>query len=160
MTTHQKRVVRSLIKQGAHQLMASPGSVHYTQGSLRWSAINQHKHIGGRVLPFYGDCSSTVTWLYWASILKVMGRTGADILNGARWTAGYTGTLAQHGKRVSGVPGTRRVGDLVLYGRAPTFEHVAILVAPDTVFSHGSEAGPFLLPVHYRPDVGQFRRYI
>jgi hypothetical protein len=28
------------------------------------------------------------------------------------------------------------------------------------VVSHGSEAGPFLLPYNYRSDDGQIRRYI
>ena len=154
MTVSQRRTVRSLIKSNAHRLVANAPSVHYTQGANRWSwKLHDSLHI-----PFYGDCSSTVTCLYWLA-LKHVG-VHSDMLNGTNWTGGYTGTLAQHGRRVSGVPGTRRVGDLVLYGRGWPFEHVAVMVAPDTVFSHGGEAGPFLLPVHYRPDVAQFRRYL
>lgn len=76
---------------------------------------------------------------------------------------GNTGTMAQHGREVLHL---RHVlpGDCVLYGPAPTFEHVAIVVAVRNgvpmVVSHGSEPGPFLLPYNYRRDVGQFRRYV
>lgn len=155
LTRHEKRVVRSLLKSNAHRLLGSISSVHYTQSASRWS-WKQYNHLR---IPFYGDCSSTVTCLYWLALVVRLGKHD-DILNGANWQAGFTGTLAQHGKRISGRPGTRRVGDLVLYGAAPTYEHVAMMVGPNLVFSHGGEAGPFLLPPNYRSDIGEFRRYI
>jgi hypothetical protein len=149
----RQRTVRASLKHNANILAWNRGSVHYTQGSLRWS----WKHHDGLHLPFYGDCSSTVTCLYWLA-LKAYGI--GDILNGLHWQAGYTGTLANHGRQVSGRPGTRRVGDLVLYGYGFPFHHVAMVIAPGMVFTHGSEAGPFIAPIDYRGDRAQVRRYI
>jgi hypothetical protein len=158
MTWRNKRLARKQIKRCATALLAHPSSVHYTQGADRWDGIAHHKAPGKPgLLPFRGDCSSTATWILWRALHVLAGQ--ADRVNGTDWKAGYTGTLAQHGKRVSGRPGTRRVGDLVLYGRGWPFEHVAIIVGPGVVFSHGSESGPFLLPIHYRPDAAEFRRY-
>lgn len=158
MTLNQQRIARAICKQGAYQLLRSPGYVHYTMGSARWSPISRHKLVGHPIMPFYGDCSSTVTWLLWNALHIRFGM--GDVVNGLNWKGGYTGTLAQHGVRVSGRPGTRRVGDLVLYGPAPTYEHVAMVIAPNHVMSHGSEGGPYYASIYYRSDVGEFRRYI
>jgi cell wall-associated NlpC family hydrolase len=51
-----------------------------------------------------------------------------------------------------------KVGDSVLYGPRPTFEHVATYIGGGLVFSHGSEAGPFKLSAYYRP-VAMVRRH-
>ena len=158
MTARNRRLARKQIKRCAAALLANPSAVHYSQGPDRWDGIANHKAPGkAGLLPFHGDCSSTATWMLWRALHVLAGQ--ADRVNGTDWKSGYTGTLARHGKRVSGLPGTRRVGDLVLYGTAWPYEHVAVIVGPGVVFSHGSEAGPWLLPIRYRPDVAEVRRY-
>lgn len=151
--------VRRLVARGASLLLSQPGEVHYSEGPDRWSAIASRKLIlqPGRVFPFSGDCSSTATWLLWNGLAHHYGQ--GDHVNGERWQAGYTGTMAQHGRLVHD---TRqiKVGDLVLYGQAPVFAHVAVALGGGMVFSHGSEAGPFKLSIDYRPDRGEVRRYI
>lgn len=79
-----------------------------------------------------------------------------DTVNGESWRAGFTGTLLEHGREV----GTPAPGDLALYGSGFPGEHVAIYTGGGLVVSHGSEAGPLLLPLHYRSDLMQIRRYI
>ena len=63
---------------------------------------------------------------------------------------GYTGTLINHGTRVSA--SNLRLGDLVFYGRYG-ITHVAIYVGFGRVVSHGSESGPLLLSTYYRSDL-------
>ena len=77
-----------------------------------------------------------------------------------RYRVGYGGSGNEHGKRVvhrSNVQG----GDLALYGD-PTGRtgHVAVCVGGGKVISFGSEPGPFLLPIDYRSDLREIRRYI
>ena len=50
--------------------------------------------------------------------------------------------------------------NLAIYGYGFPGEHVAVCLGGGMVFSHGSEAGPFKLRLHYRPDLYQIRRYI
>lgn len=149
---------RELILHGVQHLMEHPGSVHYTQGASRWSGIDQHKTDLHHILPFYGDCSSTATWLLWRAFHFV--HPGMrDLVNGENWRAGYTGTIADHGKRVV-YDASIKVGDLILYGPAPTYSHVAVSIGGRRVFSHGSEGGPYILDMDYRGDRGPTRRFI
>jgi hypothetical protein len=71
---------------------------------------------------------------------------------------GYTGTLYKAGKVVRDWDNLLP-GDLILYGGFPG-HHVAVYVGGGFVISHGSEGGPYKLPVHYRGDASQARRYI
>jgi len=125
---------------------AHRGSIHYTQGSLRWQGISQK--LKPPAFPRWADCSSFATWCYWVA--------GAPDPNGLGYRAGYTGTMAGHGHAVA----SPKPGDLVLYGRYWPYEHVAVYVGDGMVVSHGSESGPLHLPVHYRGDVAQYRRYV
>lgn len=136
--------------QAAELALAHAPAVHYTQGLRRWEGIRlelvaQHGHY-----PNWADCSAFYTWCWWQAL-----RGGPDLLNGAAWTGGYTGTLALHGRRVS----TPMAGAAVLYGSGWPYEHVALAIGGGMVISHGSEAGPFKLPYNYRRDVAQFRVY-
>jgi len=151
-----RAAARKTVLHGVDLLMAHPAAVHYTQGPLRWQGIDKNLLVAKGQCIRYGDCSSTATWLLW-NALSVYGVH--DIVNGQNWRAGFTGTMAQHGKRVVH-DANIKVGDLVLYGPAPTFEHVAVAIGGGRVFSHGSEAGPFLLDMDYRRDRGEVRRYI
>lgn len=150
--------VRRVILEGVRLLMRDPASVHYTQGPERWQGIDQHLRIANRQCITYGDCSSTATWLLWNGLTHVH-PTIKDVVNGANWRAGYTGTMASHGKLVRH-DSSIKVGDLVLYGPRPTFEHVAVAIGGGRVLSHGGEAGPFILPIDYRSDRGEVRRYV
>lgn len=137
--------------------MAHPANVHYTQSSARWQGIDKHLLVSKGQCITEGDCSSTATWLLWNALHIAYGVR--DVVNGENWKAGYTGTIAQHGKLVQH-DSNILIGDLVLYGPAPTFEHVAVAIGGGRVFSHGSEAGPFLLNIDYRSDRAQVRRFI
>lgn len=133
------------------------GAVHYTQSAARFGGIRGNLRAADGRYPTQEDCSSMYTWCLWNALTSVGGRAFPDIVNGAYWRAGYTGTLLSHGERVE----NRQPGDAVLYGTGFPGHHVA-MVAEDTdmVYSHGSEAGPFYLRWNYRSDVMQVRRYI
>jgi cell wall-associated NlpC family hydrolase len=141
--------------------------VHYTQGSDRWEGVAHRLDARHGHFPRHGDCSSTTSWALYVALHLEFGL--GDIVNGDGWHGGFTGTQAQHGRRIVHTPlsghrdNTLRA-DLVLYGRGPTFEHVAMVVGHRNgkpyVISHGSEAGPFFLPFDYRGDAAEFRRYI
>lgn len=129
-------------------------SIHYTQGQLRWQGIDRHLDASRGHYPNWGDCSSFVTWCLWNGLHIHTGHT--DIVNGQSWRAGYTGTLLQHGHQVSSpIP-----GDVIIYGRGFPGEHTALYTGGGLTVSHGSEAGPLLVPWRYRSDVLSIRRYI
>jgi len=124
-------------------------SVHYTQGSLRWQGINRNLHAKRGQFPNYADCSSLYTWAWWNAI-----GSGPDVLNGAHWLYGYTGTLATHGARI----GTVVLGAAILYGGGWPYAHVTGYCGGGFCLSHGSEAGPLKVPYNYRP-IGQVRKH-
>ena len=80
-----------------------------------------------------------------------------DVVNGAGWAAGYTGTMLQHGLQVR-YPANVLPGDCVIYGSGPPGVHCAVVVdmvnGVPMVISHGSEPGPFYLAYDYRPAPG------
>jgi hypothetical protein len=158
LTDRHVRIARHRIVAAANLLLANPRNTHYTMGAGRWSGIANHKTFDGRILPFFGDCSSTATWMLWLALHVPFNIE--DVVNGAGWRAGFTGTMTRHGTAVSAFH-DGRVGDCIFYGGSLSVpEHVAIKIAPGIVFSHGSEAGPFRLAVGYRSDVhSQARRY-
>jgi hypothetical protein len=131
--------------------------VHYTQGASRWQGIRERRRYADGRHPNYADCSSAATWAWWNALTNVDGPDTPDRINGAGWTAGYTGTMLTHGWRVN----DRKPGDLVIYGRGFPGGHVA-MIAENTnmVYSHGSETGPHYVPWNYRSDIMAVRRYI
>jgi hypothetical protein len=129
------------------------GAVHYTQGAARWQGINNDLKAFKGQYPRYADCSSLYTWALW----NAFDHFGwSDSVNGTGWRAGYTGTLLTHGKRVSSL----LPGDAIFYGRGWPGTHVTMYVGNGLCYSHGSEAGPYLVSYRYRSDIMQFRRYI
>jgi cell wall-associated NlpC family hydrolase len=89
-----------------------------------------------------------------------------DVVNGADWRAGYTGTMLNHGRVVEKVADMRR-GDAVIYGNGSPGKHTAIIVGrkggsrgTPMVVSHGSEGGPYYVAWNYRSDIMSVRRYI
>lgn len=158
----QRTLARDRAVQAALLGLHHASAIHYSQGSGRWQGIAGHKVARKGQYPTVADCSAFATWCLWNGLHLGLG-IKADVVNGCSWNAGYTGTMAQHGREVLHLKNVLP-GDCVLYGPAPTYEHVAIVVAnkngKPVVVSHGSEAGPFLLPYNYRSDVGQIRRYV
>jgi hypothetical protein len=150
---HARRVVAA----GAELLLRHPREVHYTQGGGRWEGIADRLLIARGQYPHHGDCSSTATWLLWNALAHLYGVR--DVVNGTSWRAGFTGTMLTHGKPVRHEANVK-VGDLAIYGRGAPGEHVAVCLGGGVVFSHGSEAGPFKLPLHYRRDLLEIRRYV
>jgi hypothetical protein len=159
-----RAMARHLTLKGVAVLMDHPAKLHYSQDmALRWEGINRRiipwtatGKLNGHY-PKHGDCSSTVTYLLWLALAHHFHL--GDIVNGQGWQAGFTGTLLDHGKEVS--PHRGLPGDLLIYGRpGTTGEHVAMKIGDNRVFSHGSEAGPFILPYDYRTDIMCARRYI
>jgi peptidoglycan hydrolase-like protein with peptidoglycan-binding domain len=142
------------IRGGRHKVVATAfvgyknrAALHYTQDGRRMEGVRQGirppKH------PSWEDCSSFATWCYWAA--------GAPDPNGLRFNGfGYTGTQVQHGKTTN----NPRPGDLVFYGGGSVPSHVAVYVGNGKVVSHGSEPGPYLLPIDYRSDRSQVRSYL
>jgi cell wall-associated NlpC family hydrolase len=106
------------------------------------------------VCPEFEDCSSFVTWCYFAA--------GAPDPNGLGYNGfGYTGTQIAHGQE----KGRPRPGDLVFYGPSRSaINHVTLYVGNGRVISHGQETGPQLLPMDYgRGSLGgrqQIRTYL
>jgi cell wall-associated NlpC family hydrolase len=131
--------------------------VHYTQGPARWDGIANHRFARRGDFPRYADCSAFVTWCTYQGVRFYQLR---DVVNGADWKAGYTGTMLSHGKAVQHAE-NYAYADAVLYGRpGTTGAHTALYVGGGMVISHGSEGGPYLLPIDYRPDRLAVHRYI
>jgi hypothetical protein len=157
-TPAQRAEVRRLAHAAFQLAYLHKGAVHYTMGPERWQGIAHELRAAAGRYPTQADCSAMYTWAMWNALTHVFGSDVADVVNGAAWRGGYTGTLLSHGWGVS--MGALEVGDAVIYGNGFPGEHVAMYVGGGCVLSHGSDAGPFLLPVRYRGDVMQARRYI
>lgn len=143
------------LRKGMDALLAhrQKGKVHYTQGARRMTIVRRKLIPPFGTAVIYEDCSSAVTGLYYMAGLR-----DPNELHYSGW--GYTGTLCQHGWKVRG---STQVGDLVFYGYGgPPWHHVAIvysLAEGVRVWSHGHEGAPEILPINYRSDTRQVRRY-
>jgi hypothetical protein len=154
LSSHHVRQAVNLTLQAAVLGYHHAPAISYTQGDLRWQGIDRRRDASRGEYPNYADCSAYATWCYWNGLHLHTGHS--DIVNGEHWQAGYTGTMLEHGRHVSRpIP-----GDAVIYGTSWPGEHVALYTGAGLVVSHGSEAGPFLLPWRYRSDVLEIRRYI
>lgn len=154
-TQHRIRA-RDLAIQAAALALRNRDVVHYTEGGQRWEGIDKHLKAWAGHFPRHADCSAFATWCLWNG-LDHYGYP--DTINGARWRMGYTGTQLEHGTRITSEHDILR-GDLAIYGSGFPGKHVAICIGGGMVISHGSEPGPFKLPLHYRADLMEVRRYI
>ncbi|KAJ3048694.1 hypothetical protein HK097_010299 [Rhizophlyctis rosea] len=126
-------------------------SISYTQGASRWSGITSRTcPKSGGSNPSYADCSAFVTWIYWSAF-----GNGPDNLNGATWSAGYTGTLLDHGASVS--VANVRLADLVFYEN-PAHVGIVVSLSPLQVVQFGSTGVPKLSAYNYR-TVTDIRTY-
>lgn len=141
----------------AEYLIAHRDLVRYSQ-VRRMDIVRQHIHFNPPALRQYifEDCSSSITGLYWLA--------GLPDPNGLGYNGyGYTGTQSAHGWVVwhLGQPlSLLRPGDLVFYGGGWPHHHVAMYLGNGRVFSHGTDTGPFNLPVLYRSDAVGAHRYV
>jgi hypothetical protein len=138
------------------------GAVHYTQGSSRWQGIADTRYSAKGQYPNEADCSAYATWCLWNGLYVIYKKP--DVVNGASWKAGFTGTMLEHGRAIEHIKNVRWA-DCVIYGVPGTVgKHVAIIVGKKNgvpmVISHGSEGGPYYLPYNYRKDIQSIRRYI
>lgn len=153
LSARQRVAARARLRVAAVHVARNRGAIHYTQRGRRWDFIRNRCRPGHHA--YYADCSALSTWLLWTSTARVYGI--ADFVNGSSWAAGYTGTMVRHGQRIRR---PRLVGDCVFYGGTRWVPgHVATYIGGGYVISHGSEAGPMIVPWAYRP-VNQVRRYI
>lgn len=150
---------RRVIIKNAHNMVSNKLRVHYSQGSDRWMGIVRRLTHLHNQYPTRCDCSSTATWMLWDAMARPYGVR--DLVNHADWKAGYTGTMQKGGKAVHS-KANLKVGDCIFYGDqgGGITEHVAVYIGGGKVFSHGSEGGPYILPVDYRSDRRIMRRYI
>lgn len=157
LTDPQAARARADLVLGCDMLLDHAPEVNYTEGPQRWSAISEGLRFAEGKYLTEGDCSSTVTWLLWNVLHTSFGLD--DIVNGEDWKAGYTGTLAQHGKPVMWDTNVE-IGDVILYGTAWPYVHCTMALSNSECFSHGSQAGPFRESIDYRPDRKMIRRFI
>jgi hypothetical protein len=160
LNAEQRNNARRLICDAAWLTYNHKGVVHYTQGSQRWEGIDEHLKAWKGEYPHHADCSALATWCLWNGLDHYHLN---DIVNGAAWKGGYTGTMLSHGKVVQQLKTVHR-GDCVIYGSGNPGKHTAIVVGWKSgvpmVISHGSEAGPYYLPYNYRSDTMSIRRYV
>jgi cell wall-associated NlpC family hydrolase len=130
--------------------------ISYTQGAGRWNGIQNGFRAYKGQFPKSADCSSFVTWCLWDALGGP--KAGPDRVNGAAWKAGFTGTQCSHGRAVSRAE--MLPGDLLFFRNAQgAIGHVTMYLGDGKAVSHGTDAGPQVVPVDYRP-IAQIRRYL
>jgi hypothetical protein len=145
--------VRTLVAD-ANYLIAHASLVRYSQ-TRRMDIVRLHLRLPPLNRVIFEDCSSSTTGLYWLADLPDPNGRGYD-------GYGYTGTQSAHGRIVwrLGQPlSLLRPGDLIFYGGGWPHHHVTMYLGNGRVFSHGTDTGPFNLPVLYRSDAVSAHRY-
>lgn len=130
--------VRPKVLAIAYELLHNKNHCYYTMGPNRW---NWH-HSTIPTFPFYSDCSGTVTAInYWAH--------NKNDPNGTGYAYGDTETILSHGETNRLIlPKVKALHcDLVLFGRGPKPDHVAMLLQNGTnrdplCFSMGRQGDP------------------
>ncbi len=153
LTPTQKKHVRTSITAYCKAAVANEPRIHYSQ--QRPFRYYDSIGIGYVVL----DCSGFVGNVYW-NAMQDTDTYLRDPLD-ERYTGwGYTGTLETylraHGKRVTETNGFL-VGDVVRWGQGSR-AHTAVCSKAGSAkaadfTSHGREAGPNLVKLHYRDDL-------
>jgi cell wall-associated NlpC family hydrolase len=147
----RERAVRAAMLAVKHR-----DQIVYTQKAARWNGIQHGFRAYKGEYPKAADCSSFVTWCLWDALGGP--KAGADIVNGAGWRAGFTGTQCSRGRVVS--QAQMRPGDLLFYrNSAGQIGHVAMYLGDGKAVSHGSDPGPQIVKPNYRP-IAQIRSYL
>lgn len=123
-------------KQVAVQDDKLDGEEYYTQGAMRWQGVNAVYGVIAvkKTVPRLkgGDCSAGYTrWVLWG-LQQSLGRVPRDIVNGANWKAGYTGTIMAVCRHVV----NPKIGDAILY---PNHVTGVFDVKARTCISHGRD---------------------
>jgi putative peptidoglycan binding protein/NlpC/P60 family protein len=117
--------------------------IHYTQNIEDMSRPRRMEGVRLKLkppdFPKNEDCSSFVTWCYFAA--------GADDPNGF----GYNGAGSTHSQSPRGTEMSQpRLGDLVFYGPSRSeINHVNLYVGGGKIIGHGGEAGPKVFDIDY-----------
>lgn len=141
------------------------GEEYYTMGAKRWQGVqavygNVTAHPKAWAKLRTGDCSAGYTRWVLAGLQSHLGRVPHDVVNGASWQAGYTGTIELVCHRVE----TPQIADAILYGSHGNTTHVTGVydVSARTCISHGRDkAEIYAWDAHpnrlgfYRPDVSK-----
>ena len=140
LTEGQRKRARNIVAEAALLGYHNRSNIHYTKSTARWQGIDGKYESRRGQYPRNADCSAYATWCLWNGLYVAYSKL--DVVNGARWRAGYTGTMMAHGVAVRKVSDVRK-GDLVFYaysGSTPT--HVATVVGRvnnvPMVVSHGN----------------------
>lgn len=145
--------LRQKVVTWAHWGVAHEPQIGYSMGGDRDDWLHTKPK---NTLPLTTDCSGFATLCYCLA--------GADDPNGLDYRVlGYTGTLLEHGKRVT--VAKVRPGDLAVFGckTYPKGHHVVVVTAVKTrtlagimSVSHGQQKGPFEITIadeaKYQPD--------
>lgn len=142
----QDELIR-IVKQDAK----NPNAAYYTMGSQRWQGVSA---VYGDITPSpkawdpirSGDCSAYVSRAHLAAWQSHLGRVPGDFVNHCRWKAGFTGTITDACKRVTG---KIQIGDLPVYFNSRgESHHVEVVVDPAKKLcgNHGSQSGPNIVP--------------
>lgn len=146
---------RDLTVQAAALAYQMNQSITYTMDGRRWDPIARNRKAWRGEVGRFEDCSSFATWCVWHGLTHF---GIGDVVNGAGFRAGWTGTMIEHGVRVARADILR--GDMCFYATAAgEINHVAVYVGGGRVISHGGEPGPSKLDMGYR-TIAQIRRYI
>lgn len=113
------------------------GEEYYTQGAARWqgvTAVYGKTSVVKGVIPRLrsGDCSAGYTRWVLFGLEQSLGRIPRDIVNGADWKAGYTGSIYRVCRHFS----TPKIGDAILY---PNHVTGVFDIEARTCISHGRD---------------------
>lgn len=150
LSAAHRAAARAAGKKALDLSVRKSGEIDYTQGPMRW-AWKAHRWFASKgAVPRDTDCSGWATWVLYQGLRLFHVR---DVVNGASWLGGFTGTMLMHGKLVRDHRNIRLL-DLAIYNG-----HVAVCIGGGYVLSHGSP-GIHKLPLNYRDDLIAVRRYI
>ena len=149
LTPTQKKKVRESISAYCRQAVANEPRVHYSQQR----PFRFYDSMGGGYV--VADCSSFVVNCFWNAChdLKIYIADPSGQRNsgwGNTWT--METWLREHGRRVTEVNGFL-VGDIAMFDGHTMICSVRGTAKASWWTSHGSEGGPDLRKLNYRPDL-------
>ena len=160
LNARQRIRARDLAVQAAALAVKKNTQIQYSMGDNRWDPIKRNRKAWRGEVGRFEDCSSFVTWCLWNGL----DHFGVDdVVNGDSWRSGWTGSMVQHGIRVSQAEILR--GDVLFYlNDHGEIGHCTIYVGGGMCITHGHDADtgteePEKKPMGYR-TINHIRRYI